>query len=627
MSVTDLVYRLVGNSGPLASELQKAEKDVQKFNRRATSEIAKLGKAFGAVGAAAAGAFAVMVKSSINTADELTKLSDRAGLAVEDVSALAFVAEQSGTSIQALEKPLTQFQQALLNSGQEGDKFSASLKKIGVETQAADGQLRPTLDVFKDISEQFSQLETGAEKTALASEIFGNKYGPQLVPLLNQGKDGIEALTDQAQRLGLVIDEDTGRAAESFNDNLNVLRKTFTGVANQVASQILPTLVQYSNKAIDGANDTQALAGRVEFISNLFRGLLSIIEVVTGALKLLGNSIGGVAAAIVAAISGDFRGATNIIKELGNDIKTISLETVESVKDIWGDAPPIVQAARATGELAGKTFNNAVESTIRKDLPKKIADPFADATSAITKALEDAARAQDRFIADLEARAARVFAATRTEQERYNQTVAELDQLLNAGVITLDTYTRGLVQAQEALERSSTSADVFTESVEKTEKQVNQFVLQGADRAFDIFADSFFNPMEKGFSGILDSFVKMLQDMALAALKQQVLQAFFGAATGGVAVAAGGGPVGAVASIGSAIAGGLSTRGSALEYHDAGMGSARSGVSTRAQAMTNDVSVTNVNVIDPSMVQQMLMTPQGQRAVLNVVRSSREVIL
>jgi cell division septum initiation protein DivIVA len=300
---------------------------------------------------------------------------------------------------------------------------------------------------------------------------------------------------------------------------------------------------------------------------------------------------------------------------------------VESVKDIWGDAPPIAQAARATGELAGKTFNNAVESTIRKDLPKKIADPFADATSAITKALEDAARAQDRFIADLESRAARVFASTRTEQERYNQTVAELDQLLNAGVITLDTYTRGLVQAQEALERSSKSADVFTESVEKTEKQVNQFAQQGADRAFDIFADAFFNPMEKGFSGILDSFAKMLQDMALAALKQQVLQAFFGAATGGGAVAAGGGPVGAVASIGSAIAGGLSTRGSALEYHDAGMGSARSGVSTRAQAMTNDVNVTNVNVIDPSMVQQMLMTPDGQRAVLNVIRANRQVIL
>jgi len=627
MTALNLVWKLVGNAGPLIAELRGAEKEVQKFNKRATSEIAKLGKAFGAAGTAAASAFAVMVQSSINTADQLTKLSDRVGLAVEDVSALAFVAEQSGTSIEALEKPLAVFAQSLAGGGAQGDKFAKTLAKIGVETKTTDGQLRPTLDVFKDISEQFNQLGTGAEKTALAADIFGAKYGPQLIPLLNQGKDGIEALTDQAQKLGLVIDEDTGRAAESFNDNLNVLKKTFTGVANQVASQILPTLVNYSNKAIDGANDTQVLAGRVQFISSLFKGLLSIVELVVGAFKVLGNSIGGITAAIVSALRGDFAGASGIIKALGNDIVKISTDTVDGIKDIWSDSPPIVQAARATGQLAGKSFSEGVSATIKRDLPQKIADPFKDAASAINKALEDAARAQEKYFAELETKAQRVFLATRTEQERYNATLAELDVLLSAGVISLDTYNRAVQQAADSLTKASSSSEELSVAVQENAKEVNKFVQQGADRAFDIFADAFFNPMQKGFSGILDSFVKLLQDMALQALKQQVLQAFFGGAVGAATGAGGGGAGGAVASIGSAIAGGLSTRGSALEYHDAGMGSARSGVSTRAQAMTNDVSVTNVNVIDPSMVQQMLMTPQGQRAVLNVVRASREVIL
>jgi hypothetical protein len=202
--------------------------------------------------------------------------------------------------------------------------------------------------------------------------------------------------------------------------------------------------------------------------------------------------------------------------------------------------------------------------------------------------------------------------------------VAELDQLLNAGVITLDTYTRGLVQAQEALERSSKSADVFTESVEKTETQVNLFAQQGAEKIFDAFTDFLFNPMEKGFDGLLKSFSRMLQQMAQEALKQKFIEAVFGGASG---IVGGGDSGGAATGIASAIGGAFATRGGALEYHDSGMSGSRGGVATRSQAMTQDVSVTNVNVIDPSMVQQMLMTPDGQRAVLNVIRANRQVIL
>ena len=627
MSVTNLVWKLVGNAGPLVAELQKAEKEVVKFNKRASSEIAKIGKAFGAAGAAAASGFAVMVQSSINTADNLQKMSDRVGLAVEDVSALAFIAEQSGTSIQNLEKPLNVFAQSLAGTGKQSAKFTEALQKIGVETRNADGELRPTLDVFKDISEEFSNLETGAEKTALAADVFGTRYGPQLVNLLNQGKDGIEALTAQAEQLGLVISEDTGRSAEIFNDNLNVLRKTFTGVANQVAAQILPTLVNYSNKSVDSANDTQVLAGRVQFISNVFKTFLSILEVVTATLKNVGNTIGGVAAAIVAAATGNFRGAVAIIKELGTDIATTAKDAFENVKDIWADAPPIAQAARQTGEVTGKSFSEGILSTTSR-IKDAIKTPFDEAAAEAQKFIEESNALFEQWWTTQENRGRQVTQSVRTEQELYNETVAELKELLDGLFISQETYDRALQKAQSSLRSNTEETKAFKDEVTETRNEVNEFAKQGADRAFDIFADAFFNPMQKGFSGILDSFVNMLRDMALQALKQQVLQAFFGggAAVAGAAVGGGGGG-GIVSTIGSAIAGGLSTRGSALEYHDSGMGGARSDTATRSSALNQQLSVTNVNVVDPSMVQQMLMTPEGQRAVLNVVRASREVIL
>jgi ribosomal protein L12E/L44/L45/RPP1/RPP2 len=621
MSVTDLVYRLVGNAGPLASELRSAERDVQRFQRRATSDMAKVGKAFAALGAAATTAFAVMVKGSIDTADQMQKMSDRVGIAIEDLSALSFVAEQSGTSIEALERPLATFASALASSGADSDKFTQSLRKIGVETRSASGELRPTIEVFKDISEQFSQLETGAQKTALAADIFGAKYGPQLLPLLNQGKDGIQALTQQAESLGLVIDEKTGRASERFNDNLNVLRRTFTGVANQVASQLLPVLVRYTNTAVDAANDSSLAASRVEAISNAFKVLLSLLDLVIAGFKVFGNAAGAAAAIILESLRGNFGAARNIASQFFTDFDNIATSVGDSWASIWTDTPEVERAARQQGEVVGSLFTDGVVERTRERVPSALEDAIKAANTAILKATEDAARAQERLFAQLESRAERVFLSTRTAQEQYNIAVAELRQLLDANLISQETYNRALNQAAQSLNKATESSDNFGESVEETNDRMNSFAARGADSLFAAFEDYFFNPMDRSLGDLLLNFGRTLARMASEAARQRIIQQLFGAA-GATATASAGGGGGVVSAIGAGLGAAFGGRSQALD-----MGSGVE-LATRSAALTEQTfSVTNVNVVDPSMVQQMLMTPEGQRAVLNVMRANREVIL
>lgn len=66
-------------------------------------------------------------------------------------------------------------------------------------------------------------MPDGADKSALAMKVFG-KSGMELIPLLNEGSDGITKLTDRARELGLVFDEQAGRNADAFNDGLDELK-------------------------------------------------------------------------------------------------------------------------------------------------------------------------------------------------------------------------------------------------------------------------------------------------------------------------------------------------------------------------------------------------------------------
>jgi hypothetical protein len=84
-------------------------------------------------------------------------------------------------------------------------------------------------------------MEDGAEKTARAMELFG-RSGATLIPLLNQGADGIAEMRQEAHDLGLVISDETARAAEALNDDLTRLKGSALGLARGIASELIPRM-------------------------------------------------------------------------------------------------------------------------------------------------------------------------------------------------------------------------------------------------------------------------------------------------------------------------------------------------------------------------------------------------
>jgi tape measure domain-containing protein len=104
-----------------------------------------------------------------------------------------------------------------------------------------------------------------------------------------------------------------------------------------------------------------------------------------------------------------------------------------------------------------------------------------------------------------------------TPQEIYNRTLKELTELLGIAAITQETFNRALLNAQDELEDALTKNDEFAKFLE-------QVSIQAARNMQSAFADFLFDPFKDGLDGLRQAFSDTLRRMAAEALSAEVFR-------------------------------------------------------------------------------------------------------
>jgi len=198
----------------------------------------------GIASAIVGGAFAASIKSVANYGEELAKSSEKTGIAVESYARIQYAAKLADVENDALAKGM----KTLAGNVYENDKAFAAL---GISTRNSSGQIRGMDDILGDVAEAFAGMEDGAGKSALAVRIFG-KAGADLIPLLNQGRQGLKDAGDEAQRLGLVLGADATQKMQAFNDNLKRLEASSKGAAIAIGNELIPSLNNLLKELLKG---------------------------------------------------------------------------------------------------------------------------------------------------------------------------------------------------------------------------------------------------------------------------------------------------------------------------------------------------------------------------------------
>lgn len=285
MASKTLSIELILESKSFTAQMQKVNdafaktnSDLQKFGK----SMQKVGASFAVAGGAITAALGVAVKSLANAADVADDTAKRTGLTVEAVQELGYVAKMTGSNLATVEVALRTMQKGLTDSGTESAAFTSALETLGLslaELRAMNPQAQ-----FDALSQAIAGVADPSQRAGLAMTVFG-RAGTALLPMLAEGADGIAKLKDEAHKYGYVMSQEVAEAGSNFNDNLDRLKGSLGGLAQQVVAGLLPTL----NSLVKCAADV--VAGIKEWINNnpnLVSTLAHVVASVGAVLTVFG---------------------------------------------------------------------------------------------------------------------------------------------------------------------------------------------------------------------------------------------------------------------------------------------------------------------------------------------------
>lgn len=129
-----------------------------------------------------------------------------AGGTIEASSGLRGAMQLAGVNTDAAGVALTVFSKNLAKAGTDQGKTAAMTQLLGENFKDAQGNIKPMNELLPKLADKFKAMPDGAEKSALALQLFG-KQGMGMLPFLNQGSEGIGKLTDKAKTMGLTLDD------------------------------------------------------------------------------------------------------------------------------------------------------------------------------------------------------------------------------------------------------------------------------------------------------------------------------------------------------------------------------------------------------------------------------------
>ncbi|PSJ55760.1 hypothetical protein [Pseudaminobacter soli (ex Li et al. 2025)] len=230
----------------LSASLSRVGSDLATVGRRLTLAFGAITTSAGAAGVA----MVALARNSALTVTEAGKAAASAGLQIDAYGRLAFAAEAAYVSQSDFQAGMNRLNKEL-GAALAGNKASADkFKMLGIAIRDANGKIRPTEAIVRDLARAFARMPDSARKSALAMEFFG-KSGASLIPFLNQGADGLKELADKAERLGIVFSPDQLKIGDALRTALDDMGTAVKAARVQLGLLFAPGVTRAANSLRD----------------------------------------------------------------------------------------------------------------------------------------------------------------------------------------------------------------------------------------------------------------------------------------------------------------------------------------------------------------------------------------
>jgi lambda family phage tail tape measure protein len=375
------------------------------------------------------------IGETIESIGGLVDTSKKLGISTENLSVLKFAASQTGTSFDAVTNAVTRLSKNIADVTGKGGPAVDFLRALGI-TAGTDAYT-----ALEKLAGAFNALPNPMEKAALAILEFG-KGGAGTVNLLNVGAQGLADLATEAEKLNVIIDQQTAQRIKELDDQLQAMKAVSQGLVVQLVTGLEPSLSAIAKTFLDTAESSDKTIGGMSAMNQIVIALAASLIEAGGQVRLFVNDLEyvfNITKNLVIALY-DFGSAIAAIANRALGL-TNNDQMVASLKATGAQFVDQFAQMNSAGLKFQNTFTGVVDSTdkqlllLQKNvaatqaaLAKGLKAPPAEGGGAVdpkAKAAAEAAVAAARA----QAEGARAAKASKAAAEREKQAIAESNRI------------------------------------------------------------------------------------------------------------------------------------------------------------------------------------------------------
>jgi hypothetical protein len=367
----------LGEINRAVGKLERQVDKVDKTSKRAKVSIQDTGRALAAFGATAAvggAALGALVDDTLKARLEIANLANTVGVTAPTFGALAKAAELAGKSSDQLVGGLSALGAAAYDAANRNEEAMRKFDALKVSVTDANGELRDTESIFRDVLAELGKIPNEAERTAVAQKLMGESAGALKAALGELSIEGFEAAQRKAHAFTRGLSEEGLEAAAKYEAALTKLDAVMRSFGDQVSGLAGPVL----NGFVDGLVLASTFVSEV--FTKSFERLGERVFLFVESLKRLGPVLDKV-------FKGDLRAAYQEAEKAGKAVTELRESMGLGLIPVVSDIGPILAEAAVAAETMRQRVNGVHDAT----------SGASKGLKSYKKSIEDATEATEEF--------------------------------------------------------------------------------------------------------------------------------------------------------------------------------------------------------------------------------------
>lgn len=331
------------------------------------------------------------------------------------------------------------------------------LQRLGVVTTDTEGKLLPLADII-------GQFETKGLTAADAMRLFGQRAGPGMLTLVEQGSDALKRFTAELELSGGTAQEIADIQLEGLRGAFLIAKSQFEEFAlafsDSGLGKDLQSLIKHIGNFFEALSDDKAL-----------QNLIKNVSLVTFTFVAAGRVLGG-AGGLIARLVG-LRSALSAVQSLGTLREVFNLSTstpqqiAQSSEGLAEARVNIENARNSLRNLAASLTSVAILTAAAVAAGNYLWDRYQNSLSRVQELTKE-------FAGTLETDLVGGFDGVgRAGEETFSKIREELDKIdISLSALQTDRLVQGITGSDDAYERAAIAAQLLDSANEDARKSV-----------------------------------------------------------------------------------------------------------------------------------------------------------